>query len=384
MAEALDPRRNRRRLLVLLASVIAIPFVAELGLRWMLFGTDPVAQRLGEDLRRAGLYARADRDEAYWKLRAHFEPDLVERIEEHLEPDPIVGWRSRELLDDRLVHTFEAQLGDRRPVLFFGASFVTPDYTGLLQASDLGPTHGLLTFGVGGFGLGQSTLLARHTLERFDGREPLVLLAVVIDADLPRACLAVREGAKPSFELGPDGRLFERPFSPGSLRDVAEREPVGIDSYLLAWLRGAGSPVAREVQAWGAELDDRAAQMLAVNQALIASARDAASQAGGEFAVVLFNGPDSLARPPAAIELELIEFLDAQSIAYMDSRRMFNAAREAGHAPAEFFWPPGHVRQDHPNGDGQVLIAGLLRLAMAGHRDSHAGSPDPYRILLQD
>ncbi|QDU65659.1 hypothetical protein [Engelhardtia mirabilis] len=377
-------KRRRGRQWVLVASLLAIPLVAELGLRWMLFGADPAARALGQGLRRAGLYAHPDRDEAYWKLRGRFEPQLVERIDEHMEPDPMVGWRAAELLNEALHHAFEDRLGERRPVLFFGASFVTPNYTGYVNDSELGATHGLLTYGVSGFGLGQSMLLARSTLPRFEGRRPLVLLAVVIDADLPRAALAVREGAKPSFALNGDGDLVQRPFEPGTLAEVAEREPVGIASYLLAWLAGPASPFGAPIQARDLDPTDRERELLDLNLELIAAARDDAEAAGGEFALVLFNGPKTLAQPPSAIERDLLERLELRGIAYLDSRRLFDAARAAGAPPSAFFWPAGHLRQNHPNPDGEVLIAGMLQLAIGGHRDSRDGAADPYAQAFED
>jgi len=370
--------------LVLALSLLAIPFVAELGLRWLLFGDDPLARRFGAGLRHAELYTDFSHDEAFWLLHARFDPALLERLETYTRPDPLLGWRSSVLLDGGFEHQAESLLGERRPVLFYGASFVTPDYTLRLLETDKADTHGLLTFGIGGFGLGQAWLLERETVPRFEGRRPLVLFGVVVDADLPRAAMRVREGPKPSFSMAADGTLIHRAADSETMRDAVERESLGITSFLGAWLGGLQSPLPFAREAAVERRAERHARVLPVNLALIRSAHDTAMTSGGEFAVILLHGTPALRREPDWTESELISYLEREGIAYLDSRRLFDAAQQRGRDLDELFFPPGHAEENHPNEAGRALIAKLLELAIEGHRDHSRSTASPYSAALAE
>ncbi|QDU65660.1 hypothetical protein [Engelhardtia mirabilis] len=364
---------KRRRLAVSILALLSIPFVAEAGLRWMLFGSDPIANRLGPGIRHADLYADFSHDEAWWLLHARFEPLMVEQFDTYTRPDPLLGWRNAVLIGDTFEHQAESLLGARRAVLFYGASFVNAEYTLRLLDSPLGASHGLLTYGMGGFGLGQSWLLERETLPRFAGGDPMVLFGVVTDADLPRANMGVREGPKPRFALQTDGTVAIEPCTPGTMRETVGREPVEITSYLWAWLSGLESPLPSLRQSAERRRAERHEQVLAVNLALLGRARDTARDAGADFAVVLFHGPDALRYPPDSTERAVLEYLETAGIDVIDSRPAFEALVAAGDDLGDYFHPPDHPEANHPNEAGREVIAQLLVRAIA--KREGAGSP---------
>ena len=92
-------------------------------------------------------------------------------------------------------------------MLLFGDSFcecATPPeecWQGLLERSPLGPRFALVNYGTGGYGLDQVLLLARRVLDRWRGRDPLVVVGILVDDDLDRDALALRNFPKPRFRL---------------------------------------------------------------------------------------------------------------------------------------------------------------------------------------
>lgn len=206
------PRRAQRRRLVLrLALVCAAVFVlAEGALRWLLFSSAMDGSAAAARVRRESKYASSQHEDLHWELRDHF---LRKRGEMRLARyDPRLGWTSGHFDAATGEHRDDDPTSGKRPILLFGDSYaagVTPpedSFQTLLALSPLGSEFALLNYGVGGYGIDQVLLLMQSALERYSGRDPLVLVGILVDDDLDRCVLNVREQPKPRLELR-DGEL---------------------------------------------------------------------------------------------------------------------------------------------------------------------------------
>ena len=169
-----------RAVFVLLTALV----VPELCLRALLFHDIPGCGQLEARLRDAPSYFQRF-EQGYWTSLVRFS----KKAREDPIPgyDPLLGWRGRGLAADTYAHPQEEWLGDRRPVLLYGDSFAqctTPEkdcFQGLLARSELNRTHGLLNYGLGGYGIDQTYLLLRASLDRFAERDPIVVVSVMVD-----------------------------------------------------------------------------------------------------------------------------------------------------------------------------------------------------------
>ena len=178
-------RRARRLRLFLRLAVAgcALLLVLEGGLRFLLFSDFARRHKLGWQARREELYSVYESGREFWKLRAVLGRETG--LGATAEFDARLGWRNQFFDGETLAHVDEAALGARRTVLLFGDSYarcVEPSedcWEGLLERSELGGTHALLNYGVGGYGLDQACLLMQLALPRFRARNPMGLQEVV-------------------------------------------------------------------------------------------------------------------------------------------------------------------------------------------------------------
>ncbi|MFT7464568.1 MAG: hypothetical protein ACI9EF_002924, partial [Pseudohongiellaceae bacterium] len=111
-----------------------------------------------------------------------------------------MGWVGDAIEPQTYNHRDEAALGGRRPVLLYGASYaqcaaglaMTDCFQHAMAASDLADSYGLLNYGVGNSGIGQTYLMMQNTLDRFSGRDPAVVIGLVLETDFDRAMLSFR------------------------------------------------------------------------------------------------------------------------------------------------------------------------------------------------
>lgn len=229
---ALSSSRWFRRLAALALGLILACAATELALRWLVLSDSALAVRWGARLRRADYYA-PNTEDAFWKLACRFDHAQADAA---ALADPLLGWRN-ERIDEAHAHADAAHLGERRPILLYGDSFaegVLPEsdsFQGLCERSPLSASHALLNYGVGGFGLDQMLLLSRDTLGRWRAREPVALVAILVDDDLERCRLGFRSGPKPRFRVE-QGALLEPEPLQTRVPLYLEQHPIGIQSYL--------------------------------------------------------------------------------------------------------------------------------------------------------
>ena len=245
-SSARPPGRARRvavRLALLFVGGLILP---ELALRFLLFSETPAVGRATVGLRNADLFAPPNSRDHWWLTnrfrRGAGRPPV---------PDAELGFLNRLIEPGTYRHADEDSVGARRPLLLYGDSFaqcVTEPgecWEGLLEQSELGATHRLLNYGVGGYGLDQAVLLLERSLSRHLARAPLVVIAILIDDDLDRCALPLRDFPKPAFAWQTDGLVLQPPLAT-SAREFVDTVPCGIHSYLLRAFLGASGLLRRE------------------------------------------------------------------------------------------------------------------------------------------
>lgn len=228
--------RLARTSLALLVGLLLV----ELVLRFALFHDSPIAERLGRELRSPDHFAHRYRPE-YWKLQSH-----LQRATRKPTPmfDPNTGWSSKWLRPDAYQHQHLAEDETRRPVLLFGDSFAAcvranrTRWQDVHAESDLAGEQVLLNCGVGGFGLDQAWVLYNQVIDSLAERDPIIVIAPLVDDDFDRSMLPFRGWAKCRFEPQGDHQLkaVHVPLS-ADLDAWMKEEGLGIPSYLWAWTR---------------------------------------------------------------------------------------------------------------------------------------------------
>ncbi|HUR28229.1 MAG TPA: hypothetical protein VM509_08575, partial [Planctomycetota bacterium] len=203
------PRKKRRLFLGLLVTFVVSALLLEGTLRILAYSEYRFAKRL----RAPTHYADRWSDPFYFQLA-----QLWAKEPGKLQPrisDPRLGWVNDGMDHDQFVDPGEKNLGDRRPVLLFGDSYVRcmtdaeNCFEGWMQRSEHATTHAIFNYGVRAYGIDQIALLARFTLEHWRARNPIVAIGIYVEDDLDRAYLDFRGWPKPRFRLDEVGALRE-------------------------------------------------------------------------------------------------------------------------------------------------------------------------------
>lgn len=362
------------RVMAYLATTVIL---LEVSLRYLLFGGDPLARRLGAPIRKPSLYASL-REREYYRLQQRLAPRPLARYH------PELGWITASFSAE-LIHDDEASLGDRRPLLLFGDSFancVTSDadcWQGLVERSSLGDEVALLNFGVGGFGTDQILMLCERVLPRFLDRDPIVAVGLLVDDDLDRAVLDIRGWPKPLFAVGPSGDLV-RPTVPvpEDGQDLVTRQGVGIASYAwryLVW--GTRAKTLGPLR--GETLARHFDRVRTLNSALLAELHHTLDAAGVEHFVVVFYGPRAI-QPSGSVwarEEFLLAELERLGLPYVSTRLPLARALRAGERPADLYYLTGHLRNHLTARGNQVTFAAFLDGIEGRFHGLFAGSSSP-------
>lgn len=333
------------------ASLVMTLVAAELGFRWLLFGSGS----LGEPLRDPGLYADYFSDDAYWKLYYRFggphEPPAA--------PHPMLGWVGTFSRDD-YVHDDAAHVGDRRSVLLYGDSYarcvdsVTCFETLLNEDPGFAIDRYLLNYAVGGYGLDQIYLLLRESVDRF--RDPFVVVGL-LTFDLDRSALSVRTGQKPRFRIE-DGHLAlePEPITPDPA-DFFDSHPAFVPSYLYRRLLHSGL-LPRPVGDWlRGEQRSRRLKM-ELNEKIIDAILDELERRDLDFLFVVFHtefpGVSELAGRDDWRDRFLRRLLDERGVPYVWSKEIVAADMAARDLGPDAYIDPGHR---HPTTRYNRLVA---------------------------
>jgi hypothetical protein len=354
-----------RVVVVTLVAAVAL----ELTLRALLFGTAPTLRRWGAPLRVEGRYA-AENSVDEWKLRALFHR-RGQRV--HRNYDPIVGYRKKAVLASYR-HVGERHLEGRRPVLLYGDSFAAcvaeagPRWEGLLEQSDLADRFAILNYGVGGYGLDQAILLLEQSVDHYLDDDPVVILSFLVDDDLHRCLLPLREHPKPFFTLD-EGRLVLHPAPPLSAKGFVREYPPAISSYAVRSIASAFGGVGRE---------DRAAETRALVRELLLRVEDFLDERGVAYFFLLFHAHGSLSSegPFGWEEPFLHSLLRKQEIPFVSSKRfLLDDAGRTGNALHAYFFAGGAAK-NHYNAKGNRVVVQALRAGLLGHFEPGEAPPD--------
>lgn len=231
------PRWYRRASFVLPVSLLVGAVCAELAMRFALFHDSAFARRLGGEMRDGGHFADAEGDDDYWKLRRLF----MVKPNDPPKFDRTLGWTGRRVEPGTYAHVDDEPADPRRLVLLYGDSYagcMTADwqcFPSILESSDLGRTHRMLAYGVVGYGLDQTYLMIRESIDRYRDRDPIVIVGVLVENTLERTVLSFREWPKPRLaEVGGE-LVLEEELAP-DVDTYLARHPPRITSYLWRYL----------------------------------------------------------------------------------------------------------------------------------------------------
>ena len=361
----MDParRRRRRRWLLTGLALLAGPLFAEGLLRWLLFSDVPLARALGERYRDPGLYVHDSNAPEYKRIEyllASPESRWVAR-----NPHPVFGWLADDVDPETLRHADEARLGDRRPLLLYGTSFarcyaLQDCFEELLERSPAGRGLAMLNYATGGHGLDQTLLLLERTIDLHADREPIVVLAFVVESDLDRCMMPFFTGPKPYYRRSAEGFELVPPEVLDPTLFVGRNPPVAswFGRYLVHGLRLLPDSTRRSL----ARTDERTAERRCLWRHLLTRTQEALQERGLSHFVLLFHA-EGRARGQwfHEDEPELRAFLEDSALPYVDSGAEVRAALEAGTPEEELFLQSGRAR-GHPTERGmELLFAALLR-----------------------
>jgi len=336
-------RRSRRRILVRgLLALVFFGLALEGSLRWLLFGNPgvlaPIAARFRNELR----YTSSMEDDC-WKLRALWEGKALSGP--HLFRDEHLGWTNEDIEPGTLRHRGEPAEDGRELVLLYGNSFARgtresdESWGKMLERSELGATHVLLNFGVGGYGLDQIHLLLAATIDRYVERNPLVILAILVDDSLDRSALALRNFPKPRFELVAS-ELVLHPARTRSAAEFLASEPLGIRSYLWRFaLHGSGLvPDALVQRVRGPDLEAHQA----LCRRLLVETKRLLEERGLRHFVLLFHADGGLAArgPYGWQEPFLYSTLRELELPFVSSKRALREDMALNGTPARAYFSP--------------------------------------------
>ncbi len=356
MGHRVDLRRMFKRLVLAVAVATAASFLVEGGLRLAIFHTGPAR------LANPEAYAEPLCGEGYWLLVHRADGWSGPR---HMHPagewDRDLGWTIDVANRDESGAWYHPRplLGDERPVApLFGDSFMfgtTPDparIAGHLQEKL--PSHRVMNFAVGGYGLGQIVLAVERSLPELEAQDVFV---GVLTTDLDRTILAVRSGPKPWFSVE-EGRLLEH-------RDHLAQEPEAyfrrhrppIRSYVVTRTR---LTFARQIAARrGVELSCRVDEKTEIARLLLARLADSCD--GRRCHLLLFHREEELEAEPGWREITIREACESNRLPIIDSREAMLAL------PAERRFQADR----HPTAEANEKIATLLLRAVERKGDAH-------------
>ena len=358
----------------------------ECALRWLLFGDSALARRLGAGLRHPEFFADGDSEDDHWKLELRFRGPLPQGTV--AAPDPLLGWTADNLSGPARIHVRSSLVGSRRPVLLYGDSFaacVTDEaicFGGLLEESELGRTHALINYGMGGYGTDQIYLLARETIGQWDGQDPVAIGTLLVDSDFERAWLGYRSGPKPRLTVV-DGELRGPEPFPLDVRRYFEERPIQIRSYLwrLFVVRQQFLP-----EDWGKALRGDVRQIEGkreLNRAILRAFVHLLKAHSSRAALILFHGRASLLNPDGyRWEEDLArEACAAEGVPLYSSRPYLLAAVGGSTADLDpLFFPDGEPGGGHYTELGNRATFEAVRQAIEGRTQGEDISGIPQML----
>ena len=366
---------KRGRNLLRFGLLLAVSLLALEGtLRYLLFGRQPWVVRAAAPLRKELCYTSASSEDDCWKLRALFGGENA--LREHRYRDELLGWTNEEIEPGSYRHAAEPPPDGRRLVLLYGDSFArcptsrAEAWEGLLAGSELGSSHVLLNYGVGGYGLDQIHLLLAATLDRYVERDPLVIVGILVDDDLDRTLLSLRNSPKPRFELAGDELVLHSPRTRSAAEFIAEN-PLGIRSYSWRFLLYGSGLVPERFRGLITGEERARDESRALCRRILAEARRLLLERGLDHFVVLFhaNGAMYEIGPYSWQEPFLYETLRELGFPFVSSKRALLEDMSATGRP----WSAYFTESRHYDAEGHRAVFPALVRGIQGRFEPSEG-----------
>lgn len=291
----LRARLTRLAIAVSIGIVLAV-LSAEFGLRFFLFHSSSFAVAHGQRFRDVGFFGDRQSDDEVWKLE--WLMNDAGRLHDAPNADAKHGWLDT-IERSTYRHPGESRIASRRPVLLYGDSFAhgnTPpeqSFQSLVERSELAKQHALLNFGVGGYGLDQTWLLLRESIDHYAPLDPIVAIGVFVDDDIDRCVLSFRCWPKPRFTLVGDELRDPEPVTT-DIHAYLEEHPLGIRSYLWRFLKYRRRVLPQRLQFFLRDEERRIDEKQAIARAILtAMHRDLTARHIQHF-VLEFHGENTL------------------------------------------------------------------------------------------
>lgn len=354
--------------------MVATAALAEFSCRFLLHSEVCASWGIAHRLRDPARFGSYKSDDAYWEMKARLTPA------EHLirDPgwDPIVGWTSGPVHASDLSHDDEPRLRGRRPILLFGDSYAfgvpgltVGSFARWTEASDIARDWCMLNYGCGGHGLDQIFLVLQRAVERHLERRPVVIASLLVDDDIDRCLLSVRDWPKP--------RLVVRD---GHLTRAEERVP-SLDEYLSTRTALSGSRFLDLLQGtirrrrWGQESPEQADRKRELGRAILTEMASFLRERDVPFFFVLFLR-DGLTDPELTGWREplVISALDGAGAPWVSVRPAFRAHAElTARTISDYFVSAGQPGHDHYNLLGNHVAFQVVREGLREHLGIGAG-----------
>ncbi|MFT4539481.1 MAG: hypothetical protein ACI835_001928 [Planctomycetota bacterium] len=370
--------KGRKRLLITAIAITVGALFPEIALRYLLFSDQALARDLGEKLRQPSLYTKGVSDADYWKLMYRFGNSSTKKPAKLYDPD--LGWIRPGIDPETYANAQHATLAGRRPVLLYGASFahcVTQRedcFAALLEHSDLKDDLALINYGVGGYGFGQMYLMYKRTIGLFEGLDPIVIFAPVIQSDLDRIMVDFRSWPKPKFRIH-NGRLSVLSDLTPSGDEYIAQNGVELKSYAWRYLINGSNFLP---PSWKSKLLGKSAlhdsQRLVV-ASVVQNIDRMAEELGHECFFMFFHSHTWLAKDKGQAwqEEHLIRNLSRVGLPWVDTRRPLLAASETNEVPVANYYIMHGLGRNHLNADGNALALEALEKGLTGEFEQVVG-----------
>ena len=151
-----------------------------------------------------------------------------------LKSHPLLGWYAR-FDPQNFMHSETKFLHGRRPVLLFGDSYAQcsksvkcfEDF--LNRDSEFKDSFHLLNYGVGGYGLGQISLLIENIVGKY--KNPFIVIGLMV-FDLDRSAMQFRTGPKPRYFVEDTKLVLEEAELTNDIPKYLLKNPVKFNSFL--------------------------------------------------------------------------------------------------------------------------------------------------------
>lgn len=363
--------------MLLVGAVLAF-LLGEIALRMVLFHGRRMPSQFERTMRQPARYSDGNSEDDYWKLMSALAGEAA--LEDAPGSDPIIGWMGSVAAPGTYAHPGEGTLGNRRPVLLYGDSFaacLTPSadcFQSLLERSEFGPQYAMLNYGVGGFGLDQTYLLLKHSIDRFKDKDPIVIVSILVDSDLDRSVLGYRSWPKPRLDVIGDQLVSRGPVLTNT-REYLKQHPISIRSYLWRLFLYQNTPFMAKARASWRGDEAVKAEKQQLNRKILLEIEHELSSRNFQHFFMVFQAEGGALKRWSTFEWQeqMIEDVCAErAIPLVDTRAYLAFAAEGKPENGARFYGNGPPLFGHHNALGNVICFEAIRQGLRGY----FGPPD--------